>query len=182
VSAIDPIRAAAFDEILQLPEAREHAGSDAAGAIEAIPAEHRARALHIASRRLAFQILFEMDARGISDPAFASNTLAYVDGLTPLQAEQIAALIAGAHEHRAKADAVFRELAPEWPTHRLAGTDRAILRLAYHEIASGTTPAPVVINEAVELARHYSTDRSPAFINALLDKAAKNLNAPTTPA
>ncbi len=66
-----------------------------------------------------------------------------------------------------------RALAPEWPTHRLAGVDRAILRLCHHELTSGANPAPIVLNEAVELARHFSTDRSPAFINALLDKIAK---------
>jgi N utilization substance protein B len=56
----------------------------------------------------------------------------------------------------------------------LAGVDRAILRLCHHELTSGTNPAPIVLNEAVELARHFSTDRSPAFINALLDKIAKS--------
>lgn len=177
MSTADQTRTIAFDELYQLPEAREHAGSDPVAALEALPREQRVLAMNVAARRLAFQILFEMDARNLSDPSFVTTTLTFVEGLGASASEEIAALIQGAHTQRSKADARFRELAPEWPTYRLAGTDRAILRLAFHELSLGRTPAAIVINEAVELAKHYSTERSPPFINALLDKAAKSIEA-----
>jgi N utilization substance protein B len=53
--------------------------------------------------------------------------------------------------------------------------DRAILRLAHFEMTSGKTAPKIVVNEAVELAKRYSTERSPSFINALLDKVLKEV-------
>ena len=75
---------------------------------------------------------------------------------------------------RSEADAEVTTLAPDWPTNRQPVVDRSILRLAYYEIVSGRTPPKVVINEAVELAREFSTDRSPMFINGVLDKIYKS--------
>jgi len=64
-------------------------------------------------------------------------------------------------------------LSPDWPTHRQPVVDRNILRLAYFEIVSGAAPPKVAINEAVELAREFSTEKSPAFVNGVLDKIMK---------
>jgi hypothetical protein len=64
---------------------------------------------------------------------------------------------------------------PDWPSRRLAPIDRAILRLAHFEMTSGRTPPKVAINEAVELAKAFSTEKSPAFINGLLGKVLKRL-------
>ena len=69
-------------------------------------------------------------------------------------------------------------LAPKWPTHRQPAVDRAILRLAYHEMKSGRTPIKVVINEAVELAKGYCSKESPPFINGVLDKMARQIQSP----
>lgn len=77
---------------------------------------------------------------------------------------------------RADADAVFAELAPEWPAHRMPAIDRAVLRLAHHEMHAGSAPK-VVVNEAVELAKQFSTADSPGFVNALLDKVLKRVLA-----
>ena len=80
-----------------------------------------------------------------------------------------------AYGDRAAADAFMTEAAPGWPAHRQAAVDRAILRLAHHEMMSGKTNAKIVVNEAVELAKEFSTDKSPAFVNGLLDKALKKV-------
>ena len=72
-----------------------------------------------------------------------------------------------------EADAAVLALAPEWPTHRQPSIDRNILRLAYWEFRYAGTPMALAIDEAVELAKAYGTDRSPAFINAVLDAIAK---------
>ena len=82
-----------------------------------------------------------------------------------------------AWEHRAEADRVTAELAPDWPAHRQAAVDRTILRLAHEEMTRGDAPPKVVVNEAVDLAKQFSTERSPAFVNALLDKILKRTMA-----
>jgi N utilization substance protein B len=85
-------------------------------------------------------------------------------------------------EWRKDADALVRELAPNWPTHRQPAVDRAILRLVYAELKLGRTDAPLIINEAVELAKRFSTEHSPGFINGVADNMRKRLTAATPPA
>ena len=75
---------------------------------------------------------------------------------------------------REEADAVVAELTPDWPTYRQPVVDRNILRLAYFEITSPQIPPKVAINEAVELAKEFSTDKSSLFINGVLDKIYKS--------
>jgi transcription antitermination protein NusB len=146
---------------------------DAAAAMRAMTSEQRERVHHVASRRLAFQLLYQLDASGEHDAgAMLDRELKEVANMDDAAKEKVKALVLGAHETRRDADAKFAKLAPEWPTHRLAGVDRAILRLAHYEIANNVNPARIVINEAVELARAFSTEKSPAFVNALLDKVA----------
>ena len=72
-----------------------------------------------------------------------------------------------------QADALATELAPDWPTYRQPPIDRAILRLAYFEITTSRAPVKVAINEAVELAKAFCAEHSPAFINGVLDKMAR---------
>ena len=72
-------------------------------------------------------------------------------------------------------DALVTPLTPEWPIHRQPVVDRSLLRLAYYEMISGRTPPKVVINEAVELAKEFSTEKSPMFINGVLDKLYRQL-------
>jgi N utilization substance protein B len=173
MTAPDVARSVGFDVLLQLPGA----GDPPAGTPseeDLAPAE-RERAYQVAARRLAFQVLYEIDL-GTLTPGAVEQRLAQVDGLGPMLHERVLGLVRGAYERRGEADAEFVRLAPEWPTHRQPAVDRAILRLAHYELTTGITPAPIVINEAVELARHYSTEKSPSFVNALLDKVMKRLS------
>ena len=57
----------------------------------------------------------------------------------------------------------------------MAIVDRNILRLATFELAHTETPAPVVLNEAVELARRFGSDDSPPFVNGVLDAVARDV-------
>jgi len=75
----------------------------------------------------------------------------------------------GAWSSRGIADNWVERLAPQWPPRRQPGVDRNILRLAIWELTQGQTPPKVVIDEAIELAKNYSTEQSPAFINGVLD-------------
>ena len=77
-----------------------------------------------------------------------------------------------------RSDEKATALAPDWPTHRQPPVDRAILRLAYYEMTSGHAPVKVAINEAVELAKQFGSEQSPPFINGVLDKLARAINAP----
>lgn len=130
-------------------------------------------------RRLAFQVIFQLDARGATDPSGVRESLDGVEGYTPKERDRAFELGAAAHETRAAADRELVTLAPTWPAHRQAAADRAILRLAWHEMTTGKAPPKVAVNEAVELAKEFSTDRSPAFVNGVLDKVLKRVLAET---
>ena len=62
---------------------------------------------------------------------------------------------------------------PHWRIERMPVVDRNILRLAIFEIAQRTVPGPVIIDEAIELARQFSNDESISFINGVLDAVRK---------
>ena len=72
-------------------------------------------------------------------------------------------------EDRLVGDAQTEALTPEWPMHRQPLIDRNILRLARYEMTSGMTPPVAAIDEAIELARLYSTEHSSTFVNGVLD-------------
>ncbi len=79
-----------------------------------------------------------------------------------------AGLAQGAWSHRADLDRVISEASSSWRIERMPAVDRAVLRLAAFELIHTTTPKAVVISEAVELAKRYSTARSGAFVNGVL--------------
>ncbi len=70
-------------------------------------------------------------------------------------------------------DEVIEKHCDNWRSERIAAIDRAILRLAMHELALATTPARSVINEAVKLAKKFSGEASSGFVNGILDAANK---------
>ncbi len=71
-------------------------------------------------------------------------------------------------------DPIISAHAQNWRIERMAAIDRAILRLALCEIRTTSTSAKVVINEAVELAKKFSSEEAAPFINGILDAAAKS--------
>jgi N utilization substance protein B len=77
-------------------------------------------------------------------------------------------LAEGTWEHRRELDAELSEVATGWRVERMPAVDRAVLRLALFELRHTETPVGVVISEAVELAKKYSTARSGAFVNGVL--------------
>lgn len=126
-------------------------------------------------RRLAFQALFQLDARGEQDSEHVRGALAFEPGFDPREVQTAFERALAAYQQRAAADAAMQELAPTWPAYRQAAVDRAILRLAHYEMTSGLTNPKIAVNEAVELAKEFSTDKSPAFVNGLLDKVLKQV-------
>lgn len=88
-------------------------------------------------------------------------------------------LIRGVIENRPKLDAEIMKFAKNWDLHRMAVVDRNILRLAIYEMLHREDIPPVVsINEAVDIAKMFSTDDSGRFVNGILDKVRQELMRP----
>ena len=84
-------------------------------------------------------------------------------------------LFEGALHDAAGLDKLITEHAENWRLERMAAIDRAILRLALHEMRASDTPAKVVINEAVELAKKFSSEEAGGFVNGILDTYYKSI-------
>ncbi|MCC7205460.1 MAG: transcription antitermination factor NusB [Phycisphaeraceae bacterium] len=123
-------------------------------------------------RRLAMQLLYQIDLRGEEDCDSIRQSMGEAPG-DELEHQAAFELAVAAWNNRHLADTLCTELAPDWPTHRQPPVDRAIIRLAYHEVLAGHAPARVAINEAVDLAKKFGAENSPAFINGVLDKMIK---------
>ncbi|MBN8645967.1 MAG: transcription antitermination factor NusB [Planctomycetes bacterium] len=133
-------------------------------------------------RRMAFSALYQLDAHDRPDEAQVRASLDEVrqghdSAIDEKDREKAMALARAAFETRGEADREVMELSPGWPAHRQPAVDRAIIRLAWYELTSGRTSPKIAVNEAVELAKEFSTEKSPAFVNGVLDKVLKRVLA-----
>jgi len=123
------------------------------------------------SRELALQLLYQLDVHGESDPA---PSLAEFWSRHPVSGEVrgfAEALVRGAKSHQGKIDSLIGEYAENWELERMAVVDRNILRAAIYELLwAGDVPPKVAINEALEVAKKFSTQESSRFINGILDR------------
>ncbi len=88
-------------------------------------------------------------------------------------------LIRGTLEHRAAIDEKIKSHARNWDFHRIAAVDRNIMRLAIYEMLHRQDIPPVVsINEAVDIAKKFSTEDSGKFVNGILDKIRSEILRP----
>ncbi len=133
------------------------------------------------SRRVALQAIYQAEVQGndfIAQmlPEFINQTTDDND------VRQLATLMAcGAWDYREGADQWASRLIPRWTLSRLAAVDRNILRLALWELThQPNTPGKVVLDEAINMAKEYSTEDSSGFINGVLDAALKQHTALTT--
>lgn len=78
---------------------------------------------------------------------------------------------------RAELDELIGAHSRNWRVSRMAAVDRNVLRMAVYELRHTDTPIPVVIDEAVDLARRFGNDSSPAFVNGVLDAVAREVRA-----
>ena len=85
-------------------------------------------------------------------------------------------LFEGAAHDAKQLDELISKHAENWRLERISAIDRAILRLAMHEMRATDTPAKVVINEAVDLAKKFSSEEAGGFVNGILDAYRKSLN------
>ncbi|GGT65102.1 transcription antitermination factor NusB [Streptomyces purpureus] len=123
------------------------------------------------ARKRAFQILFEADQRGTSVRSVLADWVRHArsDDRQPPVNEFTMQLVEGYADHVARIDELIATYAVGWDLDRMPVADRNIVRLgAYELIWADETPDAVAIDEAVQLAKEFSTDDSPAFVNGLL--------------
>lgn len=125
------------------------------------------------ARKRAFQILFEAEQRGASPTAVMADwiRLARTDDRQPPVTEYTMTLVEGYALHAERIDELLAGHAVGWTLDRMPTVDRNVLRLgAYELIWEDGVPDAVVLDEAVQLAKEFSTDESPSFVNGLLGK------------
>jgi N utilization substance protein B len=129
------------------------------------------------AREAAVQILYGLDAAGTTEPTTVEHAInAYWGHLEGPAAGRAYAdeLVRGVMGARDKLDEAIRAANPAWRIERMARVDRNIIRVAAYEmLLRDDVPAHVAIDEAVELAKRFGTEDSPAFVNGTLDKVAR---------
>ena len=125
------------------------------------------------SRIVAFQVLYEADQSG-HDPRGILERQLTESRLSEDAAAFTRGLVEGVEAHREQLDERIAAQAPAFPLSSMAPIDRNLLRLALFEICFDNRPAPlpVVINEAVELAKGYGSESSGRFVHGVLGAIA----------
>jgi len=128
------------------------------------------------SRELTLQMLFQLDM-GHQDPELVRQTFwserTDLDDKVRKFSDELFRI---ACERREEIDPIIERNAEHWRMDRMAAVDRNLLRAAVAEfLGFPKTPKPVVINEALEIARRFSTPESVQFINGVLDSVAREL-------
>jgi transcription antitermination protein NusB len=128
------------------------------------------------AREYALQMLFQWD---ITHDAIEQIVATFFQN-QPEESTAIVdfarSLVVGTVEHVEEIDRMIQRHAEHWRLDRMAVVDRNLLRLATQEFLHDSgTPKTVIINEAIEIARRFSTQESPQFINGILDSIKKEL-------
>ena len=132
------------------------------------------------SRKRAVDAVFAADIRGKSPLELLDDTL---EQNSERQNQDVIFayakyIVEGVIKHKDEIDAYLEAYSQGWTLDRMPTLDRAIMRVATWEIVyNDDVPDSVAVNEAVEIAKEYSTDDSPAFINGLLNKIASTKTA-----
>jgi transcription antitermination protein NusB len=125
------------------------------------------------SREVVLQMLFQREASNDNpETVCAKYTTAFGEG--PLPDAFALQLFRNTASHIDTLDTIIVEASDNWRLERMSRVDRNILRMATFELLhEKETPTKVVINEAVELAKRYGSEESPAFVNGILDRVAR---------
>lgn len=129
-------------------------------------------------REAAIQFLYQRDLNPTSE--LADLQVFYkMRGLSPAARRFTDTLIPGVLSTQDAIDALIKQHAENYELHRISAVDRNILRLAIYEMLHCPGVPPVVsINEAIEIAKKYSTDESGKFVNGVLDRIRLKLPRP----
>ncbi len=128
------------------------------------------------ARELALQMLFQWEL-GEHTPQHVISTFLRSQRVDPEEESFARSLFEGAVSEVSSLDRMIREHAQHWRLERMAAVDRNVIRLALYELLHyAATPPAVVINEALELARRFSSEDSVEFVNGVLDAIRKATN------
>lgn len=141
------------------------------------------------ARELALQVLFHVDV-GHADPdtalfqAFSrENEEGAPEALNEKEAQFARDLVQGTWERKDEIDELIATYAKDWSLDRMAAVDRNILRMAIYEIRhQGDIPESVTVDEAVELAKNFSTADSGKFVNGILGSVVRGMKQGQSPA
>jgi len=123
------------------------------------------------ARERAVHLLYEAESRDLPVATIVSAQILGVGDLVSL-------LTAGVSSRRSELDEIITEHSHTWTIHRMPAIDRNILRLAIYELMDRPdVPVAVIINEAVELAKRFSTEESGRYVNGVLSAIAKKVRA-----
>jgi len=128
------------------------------------------------SREAALQMLYAIDLgrrSRIGDPAEVFQSVCENFELPEGARAFAKELVTGVTAESTSLDAEIARHAQRWRISRMAAVDRNVLRLGAFELLHSDAPAAVVIDEAVELARRFGGERSPGFVNGILDAIAR---------
>src|SRR5216110_4014145 len=130
------------------------------------------------ARECALQMLFAADVAGTRGDQLARTFWSELsDGELEPGAQEFATRLAmGALAHLDEVDQRIKSRAEHWRISRMALVDRNLLRLAVYEFLHEPTPRTVIINEALEIARRFSTYEATQFINGILDAIKRDLD------
>jgi len=118
------------------------------------------------ARESALTLLYEAESKGITPAAVVAAQVIPVE-------EVVRVLVLGVMEHQARIDASITDHSTGWTIERMPVLDRNILRLATFELMHRQeVPTAVILDEAVELAKRFSTDDSGRFVNGVLSAIA----------
>lgn len=125
------------------------------------------------SREYALQMLFQWEM-GKQEPSRIEDGFWKIASAQKSTRDFANQLFENAAARAAELDPIISSHAQNWRLERIAAIDRTILRLALAELRATSTPTKVVIDEAVELAKKFSSEDASSFINGILDAAVKS--------
>src|SRR5438105_8790847 len=128
------------------------------------------------ARELALQMLFQYDMAG-NAPDMVVSTFEDLQKSKPTTREFAERICRGTVDHLAAIDDMIQAQAENWRLSRMAVVDRNIIRMSVYEfLYESDTPKLVIIDEAVEIAKKFGTEKSSQFINGILDGILKRYN------
>ena len=149
-------------------------------------------------REIIFMLLFQLEFHNEADvkqtleqymsanenslPADNEAVTKLLSSLPESETQYIQTVFKGVNEKRDEIDAIIEKHAQEWSLERITKVDLAVLRYCIYELTylSDSVPDSISINEAVELVKKYSTDKSRTFVNGVLAAYWKELKGNTT--
>jgi N utilization substance protein B len=125
------------------------------------------------AREAALGYLYQWDAQVSSQTESPAQFIKHFKVAEPFQ-DYFLSLVEGSIEHKGKIDEEVEKVSDNWKLYRMARVDRSILRLSTWELlfCEGTSHQ-IIIDEAIELAKTYGSEKSASFINGILDKIAQ---------